>query len=534
MELQILKISSRFAVLEWKNESCYYTQQQYEIYVNGEWRGKGQTNVFGIYDLLPDTAYKAVLRYGREERTLEFCTQREAACLNVLSFGAKPEGEESSAEAINAAVACCPQGGTVYFPPGIYKTNTVFLKSGVRLYLEKGAVIKSLASRRELAVLPGDMRPQAEGVGRAADEAKRERVNFGTWEGNPVDCFAAVITGIGVKDAEIAGEGEIDGGGRDGDWWEDPVTKRGAWRPRTIFLNGCEDICIAGVTIGNSPSWTVHPYYCKKLAFYDVTIRNPAVSPNTDGLDPESCQDVVIAGARISVGDDCIAIKSGRKGMAKRWLCPSERIEIRNCRMERGHGGVVIGSEIACGVKEVLIKQCLMRETDRGLRIKTQRGRGNASVVSGIFFENVIMEEVKTAFSINMYYYWGPDGHSEYVQSRKALPVDERTPRVGDLHMRNVQCRGCQAAGVYFLGLPEQPVELVEMEGVSIEFAESCRPDEPVMADGVGPVSGLGIYAENVRSLKLSDVCVSGYKGEPVQLHGVWEVKGDYFGKEQP
>src|SRR5699024_10394172 len=164
-------------------------------------------------------------------------------------------------------------------------------------------------------------------------------------------------------------------------------TKKAAWRPRTVFLINCDNVLIQGLSIKNSPSWTVHPYFSKNLKFIDLKIENPKDSPNTDGLNPESCENVEIIGVDFSVGDDCIAIKSGKLYMGRKRKTPSKNIIIRNCYMHDGHGAVVIGSEMSGGVHEVKVEACIFEKTDRGLRIKTRRGRGEQGRIDQITFK---------------------------------------------------------------------------------------------------------------------------------------------------
>ena len=194
-----------------------------------------------------------------------------------------------------------------------------------------------------------------------------------------------------------------------------------AWRPRSIFLNQCKNIVFEGIKIQNSPSWTVHPFYSDNLKFLNLEIVNPKNSPNTDGIDPESCKNVDIIGVKFSVGDDCIAIKSSKIYMGKRLRKPSANLNIRNCYMEHGHGGVVIGSEIAGGVQNVLIEKCIFKGTDKGIRVKTRRGRGKDSIINGITAENIYMDEVKVPFVINAFYFCDPDGKTKYVWTKDAL-----------------------------------------------------------------------------------------------------------------
>ena len=161
-----------------------------------------------------------------------------------------------------------------------------------------------------------------------------------------------------------------------------------------------------------------------------------------------------------------------------------------------------------------------MRHTDRGLRVKTRRGRGKNGVLDGIVFDNVLMDTVGTPFVVNCLYFCDPDGHSAYVQSQEALPVDERTPRVGRIAFRHVTATGVSCAG-YFLGLPEQPIEEVLMEDVSITCDPDAAPMQPAMADCVPRITRTGVVASDVANMTLRNVTITGCEGERLQLKRV-------------
>jgi len=279
-------------------------------------------------------------------------------------------------------------------------------------------------------------------------------------------------------------------------------------------------VTVQGITFRNSPAWNLHPYFSNDLKFLNITVQAPANSPNTDGFDPESCKDILVAGAHFSLGDDCIAIKSGKLYMGATYATPCEDIEIVHCLMEDGHGGVTAGSEMAGGVKHVRVRDCLMRNTDRGLRIKTRRGRGKNGVIDDIVFDHVEMERVGTPFVVNCLYYCDPDGHTEYVQSLEPQPVDERTPYVGNIAFRHVNATEVSCAG-YFLGLPEQPIHKVTMEHVNIVCARAAKPMQPAMADCVPKCVYKGIVASDVRKMVLKDVMITGYEGERIETKNV-------------
>lgn len=191
--------------------------------------------------------------------------------------------------------------------------------------------------------------------------------------------------------------------------------------------------------------------------------------------------------------------------------------------MESGHGGVTVGSEIGAGVDNILVKNCYFLNTDRGLRVKTRRGRGKDSVLQGITFENVKMQGVKTAFVINCFYYCGPDGKSEYVATKDELPVDERTPRVGKIRIHNVECRDAHVAGVYFYGLPESKIECVEVENVIITFAKDAKAGHAAMMTGCDVASRQGVFIRNAKKVSLKNVVIEGYEGAPANIEDVEE-----------
>lgn len=512
MNITLCHVTAQCAVLELNTVTQYVAPGPFSAVLNGEAWGRFEHNCFTLVGLKPDHLYDLLVTFDSGETgRLTFRTEREALRLNVTDFGARGDGKTDCTAAMQAAVAACIPNGTVYIPAGDYLTGPLFLKSEMTLYLERGATLLAQTDWNRYPVLPGML----------LDDNGEDCCNLGTWEGNPLDSYASLITALYARDLTICGEGTLDGNGAQGGWWQSHKTRRGdAWRPRTVFLSHCERVTLAGIKVRNSPAWTIQPYYCTDVSLFDLTIWNPDDSPNTDGIDPECCVDVRIIGVRISVGDDCISIKSGKRYMSCHHPRESRDILVRNCLLERGHGAVVLGSEISCGVSNVVVEQCLMRGTDRGLRIKTRRGRGENSVIDRVIYRNITMENVLTPFVINMFYFCDPDGRSAYVSDKRALLVDERTPRVGALTVRDITCTGAQYAAMFFYGLPEQPIELVEMKNVTVSFASGAQKGNPAMMDGVAPMCRVGIFAANVARIRLEDVRLEGYEGEPVIRSG--------------
>ncbi|MBR5116250.1 MAG: glycoside hydrolase family 28 protein, partial [Lachnospiraceae bacterium] len=252
-------------------------------------------NVISLDGLLPQSDYCVTVTDAAGKETVhEFRTKPESVLLDIRRFGAVGDGVHDDTAAIQAAILACPPQGTVQIPPGIWRCTPIFLKSEMTLWLEEGATILGETDRAKIPTLPG--------MTRTTDE--EGEYNLTSWEGNPLDTYASLITALSVHDTDIIGRGVIDGNAPAGDWWTDPKKKRTAWRPKTVFLAYCRNIRMCGVRVQNSPCWTIHPYYSDELGFYDLTIRNPPDSPNTDGLDPESCKQVEVLGTLISVGDD--------------------------------------------------------------------------------------------------------------------------------------------------------------------------------------------------------------------------------------
>ncbi len=515
MTIELLWCSGRSACVLLKDGGLYYTKEIYGLRLNGENRGQAVTAVHSIFSLLPATEYRLEAVLGGEVLAeLNFTTEQELYTLNVRAFGARGDGLHDDTPAIQTAIMSCPENSRVLIPPGSYKVSPLFLKSRLRFELEKGAVLLLRPDIDSSPIIPGMLQ--------SLDE--EQELSLGVWEGNPLDMHAALLNGFSVEDVGLYGEGVLDGQAGPAGWWDRPKEKiNGAWRGRMLFLNRCRGITVQGLTFRNSPSWNLHPYYSRELRFLNVNVEAPENSPNTDGLNPDSCSGVLAAGMRLSVGDDCVALKSGKLDMGRRYKTPCEGVEIMHCLMEKGHGGVTIGSEMSGGIRDVRVHDCLMRDTDRGLRIKTRRGRGRDGRIDGIIFEKVRMENVSQPLVINSFYFCDPDGHSDYVQSREPLPVDERTPSIGSVRFRDICASGCRQAGVYLLGLPECGIGQVEVISSRFAFAKDAVPAPPAMADRLDPCAKRGVVAKNVRSLKLIDVTFDGTEGDEADLEGVDE-----------
>src|SRR3984957_4905458 len=321
--------------------------------------------------------------------------------LDISRFISRGDGLTNCTAFLQKEIDACAQsgGGTVYIPAGVYLTGTLWMRSNVTLHLESGAKLLGVP---DVSAFP---------------------IWVSRWEGTAKPTHAALICGEDLENIAITGRGTIDGGGRM--WWDLFNDKKLSHvRPRLIRVVNCRNVLIDGITLTNSGFWTLNPVACDNVTISRVTVKNPADSPNTDGINPDSCSNVRISDCYIDVGDDCVTIKSGSEEDGRISPPPSENTTITNCNMLHGHGAVVIGSETSGGVRNVVISNCVFCGTDRGIRLKSRRGRGG--VVEDVRVDNLIMDEVLCPLVINMFYVCGAEDASN-VHDRSAHPVNAGT-----------------------------------------------------------------------------------------------------------
>lgn len=500
--------SSRSLTLELNNKDIYYAKKPFDVYVNGTlYLQQVKTNVFSLFNLNPKTIYEIKV----DQYVYEAETDDETASLNVRDFGVKGDGVSDDTNFIQAAIFACPKGGVVTIPAGIYFVRPLFLKSFTTIDLQKGATLLGSTNRHDYPILPAQL-------------IKDDKIvlELSSWEGVPQPTFASIITGIQVEHAKIIGEGIIDENAQNADWWVNhKVMRGGAYRPKGVFLSHCKHIGLQGVTVTNTPSWNLHPYFSSYIDFIDLKIISPKESPNTDGCDPESCDHVNVIGVDFSVGDDCIAIKSGKYDMGMKYRKPTSDMVVRNCHMAFGHGAVVLGSEMSGGIKNLTVSQCYFEKTDRGLRIKTRRGRGESAVIDGITFENIYMDHVLTPLVMNMYYYCDDDGKTEYVWSKEKHPVDQRTPFLGKFKFKDMICENVHVSAGFFYGLPEQTIKSIELENIKFTYAKDPIADIPAMMSFLDPMTKKGLQFRFVDHVSIKNVDIKGQDGDEILLENV-------------
>ncbi|WP_111979388.1 glycoside hydrolase family 28 protein [Algibacillus agarilyticus] len=341
----------------------------------------------------------------------------------ITDFGAKNDKQFDSSQAIQAAINECAKqgGGRVVIPTGHFLTGPIHLESNINLHITENATLWFVT-----------------------DPERYLPAVYTRWEGVELMGYSPLIYAYKKKNIAITGKGTLEGGGSNKAWWpwkgkwkrtdwvisdvenqkhtrdalfkmadegvpvKDRVFDKNYLRPPFIQPYYCENVLIEDVTIKNSPFWLVNPVLCNS-----VTVRGihcVSYGPNSDGCDPESCNNVVIDKCIFDTGDDCIAVKSGRNADGRRVNVPCENIVIDNCEMKEGHGGVVIGSEISGGVRNLYAQNCEMSSPHlkRGIRLKTNSIRGG--LLENLYYRNIVIGQVSDAIVINFLYEEGDAG----------------------------------------------------------------------------------------------------------------------------
>jgi polygalacturonase len=373
---------------------------------------------------------------------------------DIRDFGALADGKTKATSAFRQAIAkaSAAGGGTVLVPPGTWLTGPIHLASNINLHVSEGATL--LFSQDFSDYLPPVLT---------------------RWEGQELYGYSPLIYARDCENVAITGGGKLDGQGAA--WWPwkktqhesatklyelatsgVPTEKRvlaaeGGLRPSFIQTVGCKNVLVEGVTLTNGPFWTIHPVYSENVIVRRVRVQTSG--PNNDGCNPDSSRNVLIEDSFFSTGDDCVVIKSGLNEDGWRVGKPSENIVVRRLHGEAGHGGVVIGSEMSGGVRNVWVTDSEFVGTDRGLRIKSMRGRGG--VIENVFYENVRHRDIRLmVVELTTFY------ASSTLKPKTATP-----PTIRNIHVSNVSGRGAKQA-IDIVGLAELPIRDVTFENVEI------------------------------------------------------------------
>ncbi|MDB5193580.1 MAG: glycoside hydrolase [Segetibacter sp.] len=420
--------------------------------------------------------------------------------INIVSFGAKADGVTLNTKSINDAINASTKkgGGVVVIPRGLWLTGPVVLKSNVNLHLQSDAVLlftpdfnqyKLIETNWEgLAAVRNESPISAtnavnigitgfgiiDGSGDAWRMVKKDKLTESNWKrltesggflsDDKKSWFPSQksLAGSKVKLAGVMAEGRS---------MQEHETIKDFLRPNLMVLTKCKGILLEGITVQNSPAWCLHPLMSENIIVRNVNVKNPWYAQNGDGIDLESCKNVIIENSVFDVGDDGICIKSGRDAEGRKRNMPTENVLIRNSVVYHAHGGFVIGSEMSGGARNIWVENCSFIGTDIGLRFKTTRGRGG--IVENIHIKNINMKDIVGEAILFDMYYAAQDpialaGEKREPPKVQMLPVSETTPQFRNIDIKNVVCNGA-AKGIFVRGIPEMNVQNILMEDLVLQ-----------------------------------------------------------------
>ncbi|KAA5827990.1 glycoside hydrolase family 28 protein [Algibacter amylolyticus] len=463
--------------------------------------------------------------------------------VSITDFGAQSGGlvknTEAFAKAINDVNA--KGGGKVVVPRGIWLTGPITFKSNINLHLEDGSLILFSDNFDDYPLV----KTSFEGL-------------------HTVRCISP-INAFEVENIAITGRGIIDG---NGDAWR-PVKKgkmtSGQWkkllksggalsedekiwfpsksskkghesstnfnvpdlisdaelesvkdflRPVMVSISTSKRILLDGPTFQNSPAWNIHPLKSEDIIIRNLSVRNPWYSQNGDGLDLDSCKNVLIYNNTFDVGDDAICFKSGKNEDGRKLGMPTQNVIVKNNTVYHAHGGFIIGSEMSGGVKNVHVSNCTFIGTDVGLRFKSTRGRGG--LVENIYISNINMTNIPAeAIRFNMFYGGESpildegDKSMEEKRDEVLVEVTEETPSFRNIYMKNIRVSNSEKAA-FFMGLPEMSLKNVSLENAVFETKK-----------GIVAIDVDGLKLSNVEVIASNDHALTIYNGKNVTVENL-------------
>lgn len=458
--------------------------------------------------------------------------------VSIEDFGAIGDGLTSNTKAFSDAIANVSEkgGGKVIVPRGIWLTGPIQLKSNINLHLEDGALIRFSRNFDEYPLVDTSfeglntvrcMSPiyayeveniaitgtgTIDGSGDAWRYIKKGKLTSGQWK--------ALLKSGGVlnetEDIWFPSQSSLDGFIATDNFNVPQTNDKGELkkmkdflRPVMVSIVKSKRILLDGLTFQNSPAWNLHPLMSEDIIIRNLNVRNPWYSQNGDGLDLDSCKNVLIYNNTFDVGDDAICFKSGKNKDGRDRAIPTENVIVKNNIVYHGHGGFVVGSEMSSGVKNVHVSNCTFIGTDVGLRFKSTRGRGG--VVENIYISNIDMVDIPTdVINFNLFY----GGNSPIIEDDQSaedekrdeelVPVTEETPSFKNIFMKNIRATGSGVAA-NFQGLPEMNLQNVSLENAVLQAEK-------------------GILAVDTNGLVLKNVIVIPTKGSALTLYNSKQV----------
>jgi Endopolygalacturonase len=463
--------------------------------------------------------------------------------IRLEDFGGKGDGKTVNTSAFAKAIDALSArgGGVLEVLAGTWVTGPIVLKSNVNIHTEKGTKVLFTTDRNAYPLgvhtFEGEetFRCQSnisadnaeniaitgegifDGSGQVWRPVKKVKVTSAMWD--------ELVASGGVLDEKKSmwypSEGSLLGNQHNGN---QPKTEKewqrikDALRPVMVNFTSCKNVLLSGITVSNSPSWTIHPLMCTNVILSNVKVENPSYGQNTDGIDIESCKNVVIYQTTVSVGDDGICIKSGKDEAGRKRGMPTENVIVKNCTVYHAHGGFVIGSEMSGGAKNIKVSDCVFKGTDTGLRFKSTRGRGG--VVENIYVENISMANIVGDAAIFDLFYGvkGDKGMKE---------ADVTTPSFRKIVMKNITCQGAKRA-FFWNGLPEMKLKDISLEnglfiteqGAVIGDADGIKLSNVQIRASVTPE----LLINNAKNIQMDKIEFPGNDNPRVDISGESEA----------
>ena len=421
--------------------------------------------------------------------------------VSIVKFGAVSDGYTINTKSINAAIDAMTKkgGGVVLVPSGLWLTGPVVLKNNINLHLASGSTLLFTKDQNEYPLIEGNfeglpqMRNQSpisatgatnigitgkgilDGNGDGWRAVKSDKLTASQWK--KLVASGGIVSEDGkthypsasfVKGTKMPANPGVISPEKDMTFYE---SIKGFLRPNMVVITNCKYILLEGITVQNSPAWCLHPLMSEHLTVRDVFVKNPWYAQNGDGIDVESCKNVLIENSVFDVGDDALCMKSGRDAEGRKRAMPVENVIIRGCTVYSSHGGFVIGSEMSGGARNIFVSNCTFIGADIGLRFKTTRGRGG--IVENIFIKDIYMKDIPAEAILFDMYYMAKDpvalvGEKRELPKVELKPVDETTPVFRNFHISNVFCNGA-AKGIFIRGLPEMHVKDIVLENMVLQ-----------------------------------------------------------------
>lgn len=413
---------------------------------------------------------------------------------NILEYDIKADGITNDGPSIQQAIDECALagGGRVIVPAGNYLCGTLELKSNVELHLEQGASLIASLNKEDIRLTP------------CPDGAKEDSGYF--------------VGALHAKNVALTGFGEIYGqgckvmydDGADGDFHECPLVSEG-FRPRLTYFEDIENLTIQDVIFRDSALWTLHMAGCRRVKVQGIKILNNVRGANNDGIDPDSCQDVVISDCFIETGDDAIVVKTTEPMTRRYGAC--ENILIRGSVLASHDSALKIGTETHGNIRNIIMSDCIVQNCSRGIGIWVRDG----AVIENIQVHHITGAVRRYANSGGRAFapdWWGK-GEPIFISATNRKGKQGCAGIIRNVHFDHIQMTA--ESCIFMRGEENSPISRIKLQNIEIQMKkQGTQPvgffDEQPSWRNVYPHEIPAIYAHYVKGLELEDIVVVWHK----------------------